>query len=214
MYVAVIPVYNPNVNFKALLREVKKHINDIIVIDDGSKNPFSIQMDGVSLIRNKINRGKGYSLRKAFNLCIEKKYQFAITLDADGQHDPSIIKDFINFETHTDIVIGARKIIYPMPLHRRFSNVVTSFLLSLRCGKKINDSQCGYRRYKLQSYEKYNYVQDGFQFESEVLIKVLSKGGSLDHINIPTIYNSSTSYINNVNDTLIFIKLYLRSFLW
>tara|TARA_B100000212_G_scaffold328437_1_gene292708 strand:- start:413 stop:1057 length:645 start_codon:yes stop_codon:yes gene_type:complete len=214
MHVAIIPVYNPNDHFIKLVKEVKKHIKDIIIIDDGSKIPFSINIDGVFLIRNRFNRGKGYSLRKAFKLCIDKNFKFAITLDADGQHDPSLINDFVNKNNHTDIIIGARKIAYPMPLHRRFSNFITSFLLSVRCGINILDSQCGYRKYNLETYKKFNYDLDGFQFESEVLIKILGNGGSLDHISIPTIYNSSTSYINNVRDTLTFIKLYIRSFTW
>ena len=53
-------------------------------------------MDGVSLIRNKINRGKGYSLRKAFNLCIEKKYQFAIKEITPGSN--SKVYKYIGFK--------------------------------------------------------------------------------------------------------------------
>ena len=105
----------------------------------------------------RLNRGKGYSLRKAFKLCIDKNYKFAITLDADGQHDPSLINDFVNKDNRTDIIIGARKISYPMPLHRRFSNFITSFLLSVRCGINIQDSQCGYRKYNLETFLKDYY---------------------------------------------------------
>ncbi|MAV59393.1 MAG: hypothetical protein CMG07_05520 [Candidatus Marinimicrobia bacterium] len=214
MYVAIIPVYNPNDHFIKLVKEVKKYINDIVIVDDGSKIPFSLNINGVYLVRNNENRGKGYSLRKAFRLCLDKNFRFAITLDTDGQHDPSKITDFINIDNHNDIVIGARKIAYPMPFHRRFSNFTTSFLLSIRCGIKIHDSQCGFRKYNLETYKKYNYDLNGFQFESEVLIRILGNGGSLDHISVPTIYNSSTSYINNVRDTLTFIKLYIRSLTW
>ena len=55
MHVAIIPVYNPNDHFIKLVKEVKKHIKDIIIIDDGSKIPFSINIDGVFLIRNRLN---------------------------------------------------------------------------------------------------------------------------------------------------------------
>ena len=214
MVVAIIPILNPNEKFNNFLIEVKKNIKNIIVIDDGSIHPVSIDLKNVRVIRNKVNRGKGYSLRKAFEYAMEKNFSSAITIDGDGQHEPRNIKQFLLFDNNIDIVIGKREFKYPMPLHRRFSNTITSFILSVRTSRKILDSQCGYRKYNLLSVDNYNYHEKGFHFESEVLIKILSNGGILDHTPVSTIYNNSKSYINNFSDTIKFISLLIKSLFW
>ena len=179
-----------------------------------SELSISIDLENVIVLKNKKNRGKGYSLNKAFEYALKNQYLSAITIDGDGQHDPREIYNFLKFEKKVDILIGKRNFSYPMPIHRRFSNLITSFILSIRSGVSILDSQCGYRKYNLNTLNKFTFLESGFNFESEVLIKVLSNGGSVDHINVTTIYNESKSHINKINDTLRFILLFFRSLFW
>ena len=83
--------------------------------------------------------------------------------------------------------------------------------MSLLTKKKILDSQSGYRRYKLDS-DFFNYcIEDGFQFESEILIDRLRKeNATLKHVSISTLYNDEKSSINNLLDTYKFIKLIIK----
>ena len=161
--------------------------------------------------RNTKNRGKGYSIKKGMKYAYKNNYTHVITLDADLQHDPVYIKSFLDTEENIDIVIGARSFDSSMPFLRRFSNFTTSFILSLLTKKKILDSQSGYRRYKLNS-DFFNYcIEDGFQFESEVLInKLREEGATLEHVSISTLYNDEKSSINNLLDTYKFIKLIIK----
>ena len=214
MIVAVIPVLNPNEDFYQFICDVKKYIEHIIVVDDGSEVPISLKINKVEVLRNDKNKGKGYSLVRAFKHAQENKFTSAITLDGDGQHDPNILNSFLKINNDIDIVIGNRDFRKPMPFHRILSNRITSFLLSLRSKNIILDSQCGYRKYNLDSLKFFTFKETGFHFESEVLIKVLSNGGTIDHIKIPTIYNNSKSYINKYSDTWKFIKLYIKSLFW
>ena len=214
MVVAIIPILNPNKKFNDFLIEVKKYIEHIIVIDDGSTQSVTTNLKNVKVLRNNINRGKGYSLKRAFDYAIQKKFISAITIDGDGQHEPNYIKQFLLFDNDIDIVIGNRLFKHPMPLHRIISNTITSFILSIRTNNKILDSQCGYRKYNLLSVGCYIYKETGFHFESEVLIKVLSNGGTLEHTPVSTIYNNSKSYINNFSDTIKFISLLVKSLFW
>ena len=81
-----------------------------------------------------------------------------------------------------------------------------------RVKTNIYDSQCGYRRYLLKDIVNEKYNEKGFQFETEILLKVLkNKNKIISHINIPTIYNKSHSYIHNFADTYKFIKLIVRN---
>ena len=83
--------------------------------------------------------------------------------------------------------------------------------MSYICHKQILDSQCGYRRYILDNVCSETYFENGFQFESEVLIKLLRINCSLCHIEIPTIYAQEDSSMNNFWDTIRFIRLIIRS---
>ena len=186
---------------------------NILVIDDGSSDTVKINSSDnlIVLLRNNTNRGKGYSLKKAFNYASEKKYTHAITIDADLQHESEYIKDFLNADQKINLVIGMRDFKENMPVHRRFSNKITSYIASKITGKRILDSQSGYRRYKLESKTYNNCLENGFQFETEVLINELKqKSSTVEHIPISTVYNNEKSSINNIADTYKFIKMIFR----
>ena len=94
---AVIPAYNEEKNLGLILKKVKAHSIDIIVIDDGSIDQTATiaEREGAHLIRHPINKGKGDAIRNGFQLALEKGYDIIISLDADGQHDPGEIPHFI-----------------------------------------------------------------------------------------------------------------------
>ena len=206
---AVIPCYNDESFLKDLIPEVKKYVDEILLIDDGSKIAIPDKYN-CYMIRNRVNRGKGYSIKKSLSFAIEKGFSHIITLDADGQHSPRIIPDFLNVKANIDIVLGRRDFNASMPLHRRLSNKITSWLVSWFTKQIVYDSQCGFRRYKVSTFNKIICLENGFQYESEVLIKGL-KGTELVHVDIPTIYSNEKSSINNLHDSVKFIRLVLRS---
>ena len=99
-----------------------------------------------------------------------------------------------------------------MPMSRKFSNRLTSFIISKIVGQRIVDSQCGYRRYRLSSIDDLEFREMGFQFESEVLIKAIHSESKIKQIKISTIYDKNNkSYIKHFSDTLKFIRLIVRS---
>ena len=210
--VVIIPAYNPPNKFPKLIHYIKnKLFLDIIIIDDGSKPPIKLlNSENIYLLINKTNKGKGYALIKAFKFAIEKGFTHAITLDADFQHDPKYINEFISINENIKIVYGKRNFSKTMPVHRRLSNFLTSYIISLICNVKIHDTQCGYRRYKLDEMQSYKFSQNGFQFETEVLFKIVKNPNSITHIEIPTIYNNSNSSIRIIKDTLKFINFVIK----
>ena len=165
MIAVIIPAYNPENILDDIIKKSKNYIDKIIIVDDGSEIPVTVKSVDVEILRNDVNRGKGISLIKGFQYAIDNNIKQVITLDCDGQHDPNFIPEFIKCEESIDIVIGNRVFSDSMPLHRKFSNTITSLILSLRCGKQILDSQCGYRRYNLENIKNYDYNESGFHFE-------------------------------------------------
>lgn len=213
----VIPAYNTNNLIEKLIFELRRNSElPVLIIDDGSTIPieFDSSISNLDLIRHDQNRGKGAALISGLIWARKHGFSHIVSMDSDFQHPPNLIKEFSAIDPDIDIVCGARHFGGSMPYHRRLSNFITSLLITLRAGKKVLDSQCGFRRYKIDTVLNHNYTENGFQFESEILIKLLSNGAKIDHVAIPVIYNNETSSINNLGDTFKFIQLYLTSFFW
>ena len=91
-FIIVIPAYNPDIRMVEVVKNLVDKFKFIIVVNDGSKvnslKYFNEIKDNVILLKNKENKGKGYSLKKAFKYVIEKeiKVDGVITMDSDGQH--------------------------------------------------------------------------------------------------------------------------------
>ncbi len=211
--VIIIPAFNPPNTFSKLIQSIRNITSiPIIIVDDGSYTSIEIgtEHSNIYLFKNKINRGKGFSLLKGFIYAYEQGFTHSITLDADSQHDPVFINEFISVDENISIVCGKRHFKYSMPYHRRLSNIITSNIVSYICNTNVYDSQCGYRRYRLKDIYKETFIEQGYQFETEVLINNLLNGFKISHINISTIYSNNSSTIRNIYDTFKFLKLIIR----
>jgi len=205
----IIPAYNEDSNIYNLVDKVLKEYKvKIIVVDDGSTNPIQIEDENVTVLRNKTNKGKGYSIIKGVEFSTESGFTHSVVMDADLQHHPKHIQSFLD-EPDCDMVLGFRKIAKPMPFQRILSNKITSFIISKIIGRRVMDSQTGYRRYKNSLISENHFSEKGFHFESEILIKT-GKAINISQIPIDTIYNSSSSHIKPFYDTISFIKLIFK----
>ena len=208
---AVIPFYNESKTINRVVLETLKYVSFVIAVNDGSTDgsPDNIPIsEKVTLISYKRNRGKGYALRKGLEKGIEKGFLKLVTIDADSQHDPEEIPALISGLTNYDIVIGNRlNDLKGMPLQRRISNKITSFLLSIKTGQKILDSQCGFRAYRAETVKNITTVEDGYEAETEILIKASRGGYKIGFINITTIYGDEESKMMPIKTTFGFIKL-------
>ena len=210
----IIPAFNPPDTFYHLIQTIRKEMTiPIIIIDDGSQPAVKIEpaFIFVTLLRNNINKGKGFSLIKGIHYALENGYTHCITLDADSQHDPAYIPEFLSIDENISIVCCKRDLNGSMPFHRRLSNIITSKIVSFICQTKLFDSQCGYRRYNLQDVCRESYFEQGFQFETEILIKLLKNKLKIFHVDIPTIYAGESSSMRHIYDTLKFIRLIIRT---
>ena len=211
MYSIVIPSYNePDLDI--LIDKIKRiHDFEIIVIDDGSIPLLTLKdtYRRVSIIRNEENKGKGYSILKGIKESSKKGCRYSIVVDADFQHAPEDIGDFVDFSEEYDLIIGYRKFKLPMPFLRIISNKITSFIISFIIRKKIKDSQCGFRMYRNSIFKNFTFNEKGFQFESEFLLKA-GKDIKIKQVPIKTIYSNNSSHINKTKDTYKFIKLIIK----
>jgi hypothetical protein len=208
----VIPNYNHNTPCSLLLNKLSSY--DILVIDDGSNDIFKFENNQLNtkIIRNSVNRGKGYCIKKAAKYAKSKNYSHILTIDADLQHSPKFIDDFLKFNKH-DFVYGKRNFNKNMPISRKISNYLTSKVTSYICNSEISDSQCGYRLYNLNLFNGLKSLEDGYQFETEILLKKINRHSLVSYVDITTVYNKNGSSISNIHDTMKFIILIVRNIL-
>lgn len=220
-FLVLIPAYNASLTISELIEKASEFIDksDIVVIDDGSKDEtFAIaQKAGVVVLSHKENTGKGEALKTGFKYAQKKNYDAIFTIDADLQHDPSSIRDFLQKANRnfSGIIIGTRDIhLKKMPFARWLSNNLTSMILSILSGQTIRDSQSGYRLISTQVLKKVKLKAKKYDLESEILVKSGRKGFKIDEVPIKTIYHGGKSFINPFVDTARFIKLIWRTLWW
>jgi len=100
-----------------------------------------------------------------------------------------------------------------MPLARQLSNNLTSLVISILSGKRIRDSQCGFRLLPLDLLCLAPARSARFLYESETLFMLGVCGVNVHDVPISVIYNDSQSHINPLTVILKFIGLFWRR-LW
>lgn len=212
-----IPAYKAVKDLKKFLPSLLLYAphDKICIVDDASHDgteSLCVRF-GIECLRQETNQGKGAALKKGFAHLLNRKAQWILTMDADGQHAVADITQFLDaVKKYPDagLIIGARSIkVLTMPPERFFSNTVTSGILSLMCGQKILDSQCGYRIYSSKLFKKINLQHKRFEMESEVILKACSAGFEVRFIPVQTLYCSTRSHISHIKDILRWIRAVL-----
>jgi len=196
--VALIPAYQEGPRIGAVVERARAHL-PVVVIDDGSSDDTAAQAEaaGATVVHQLPNAGKGAALRAGFRYALDGGYAAAVTLDADGQHDPDEIPAFLDVfrERRPELVIGKRAF-GEMPPVRRLSNTLGGLTLSAALGRNVPDNQSGYRligrvllRAMLESDES------GFEFEVEMIARAIALGLPIEWVPIRTIYAGEPSHI-------------------
>jgi len=211
---AVIPVFNSWMKVPSLVEAVRRQGLDVCIVDDGSTMSPDLSFLRVKavLLRHSVNRGKGAALRTAFSFALEQGYEGVVTLDSDGQHSPGDIPRFLEAALDNKFVVGKRDFCHPsMPLLRKMSNRITSYLLSHLLGRPIADAQCGFRFIHRDVLSRVVTEKEGFEMESEMIIKACREGYPPVFIPVKTIYSGEKSAIKGFRDTSAFIRLYFKA---
>lgn len=187
------------------------HVQQIIVVDDGSTDQTATlaEQAGATVIRLGSNNGKGVALRAGLQQAIDSGFDFAITMDGDGQHLVADLPNFLNaaFTDRFDLVIGNRMSdTSEMPWIRREVNRWMSRKISKLAGCELPDTQCGYRLIRLSLWNQREWATTGFEIESEMLFSFVRMGGQLSFVPIATVYKEERSKIHPVRDTIRWLR--------
>jgi glycosyltransferase involved in cell wall biosynthesis len=219
---ALIPALNAERTIGDVVRGVRQLLADVVVIDDGSSDRTGAVAAGLGahVIRHPQNRGKGAGLKSGFAYAIENGFESVITLDADGQHLPREIPKFIacRDETGADLIIGGRSHLFGQMLpRRRMANRFSAWSIARSSGTNVTDSQSGFRLYSAKLLRSIRLHTDGFDMESEVIVRA-GRGGFkviTTPIDLGFVDGLSTSHYKPLKDTLrIAWTVFRARFFW
>src|SRR5680860_18513 len=215
----LIPAYNEEKHIDKVIKNCAVYNIDIIVVDDGSidntvqviEKIKALELYRLLFLKHSKNHGKGAALQTGFKYILEKKYQGVITIDADAQHETREIKDFLIMITteSPDLIIGNRLQNHKsMPRIRYFTNIFTSWIISLFAGKKIADTQSGFRYISCRLLKNVELRTKNFDTESEIILKAAWLGLKIKNIPISTIYHlDAVSEVSPFFDAVKFFTL-------
>ena len=190
----IVPTYNNHKTLKRVLDSVLEYTANVIVVNDGSTdttNEILNEYWQLTQIHHPKNAGKGQALRNGFKKAIELNYDYAITIDSDGQHFASDIPKFIEaIAVEGDaLLIGSRNMTQEnVPKKSSFGNNFSNFWFWFETGIRLEDTQSGYRLYPLQLISK-KYFTKKFEFEIEVIVRSAWKGIPVKNIPIQILYD-------------------------
>jgi len=205
----IIPVYNSEKLIADVIKSVFQYTENLIVVNDGSTdgtfdairhcglNP-QFSEKNITLVSYEKNRGKGYALQQGFRKAAEMDFTHAVTMDADGQHLATDIATLVQVSEKQPnaLIIGARKFDNPnMPPGNIFANNFSNFWFMVHTGKRLPDTQTGFRVYPLQKIGKMRLFTNRYEAELEMLVRSAWR-------NIPIVSQPINVYYPPVNERL------------
>lgn len=217
-FLTVIPVYNEEATVESILRQVKEFSPNILVVDDGStdRTPDLIsKQDGIKVICHQTNKGYGAALISAFRYAVSHpEYEALLTMDCDGQHDPSRAHLLLDGLSTADIVSGSRYLgqfedDVEAPLDRMQVNRQITKELNTLLKFELTDSFCGYKAYRSSALAKLDITESGWGMPLQVLVQAAKAGLSIKEVPVPRIYlDAKRSFGPVLNDPSERIRYY------
>ena len=201
----IIPVYNSENLIANVIKSVLQYAENVIIVNDGSTDgtlEVLHHFSEITLVSYTKNRGKGYALQQGFKRASELGFTHVITMDADGQHLATDIATLTQASEKQPnaLIVGARKFDNPnMPQGNIFANNFSNFWFMVQTGRRLPDTQTGFRVYPLQKIGKMRLFTNRYEAELEILVRSAWR-------NIPIVSQAINVYYPPKNERLSHFK--------
>ncbi len=188
----IIPAFNEEKSICAVIKSIKEY-GQVIVVNDGSEDQTAREAQNVGAIVIDHKRNKGYdaALSTGFKKADEHNCKYAITFDADGQHDPKVIRRFIDLlDSQVDLVVGVR------PKCARFSERIFAFYTNLFYGLK--DPLCGLKGYTLRLYREQGFFDSYRSINTQLALFCIKGKGLFAQIPVPIHHRAGASRFGSI----------------
>src|SRR5262245_52321520 len=191
-----IPVYNEARHVESVIEEVRRYSSRILVVNDGSTDETAnilVRQHGLEVITHPVNRGYGAALISAFDYARRQCIDVLVTMDCDGQHEPSRIPVLLEAIHDVDIVSGSR---YLRDFHqdtlapqdrRRINREITAELNRRFC-LHLTDAFCGFKAYRREALEHLHITETGWGMPLQLWIQAARLGLRIKEVGVPRLY--------------------------
>jgi len=201
---AIIPCYNEATTIGSVVLKAKRHVDNILVIDDGSIDDTAdvARAAGATVISHRMNYGKSRAIKTGFKYALNQGFDYVVTIDGDGQHNPDEIPSVLGnlMNNGHDISIGLRSGNgTEMPFWRKIGKRALDYATSFGNGGHVTDSQCGFRAFNKKAVKIITPRLNGgdFTIESEQLIRAHELGLGVSHTNVTCKYKNLDTSAKN-----------------
>lgn len=205
----IIPTYNEHSTIEELIGYVQSVSypieHEIILVDDASidrtyekevliRTQNRKESNNIRLFKNKINRGKGFSIRKGIRRCTG---DIIIIQDADKEYDPHEIPKLLEpiLQGETDVVYGSRFLNAARPEGMAFANWIANRFLTwvtnVLYGLNLTDMETCYKVFRADIVKNLKLRANRFTFEPEVTALLAKK--KIKIIELPISYHGRTA---------------------
>jgi dolichyl-phosphate beta-glucosyltransferase len=218
----VIPAYNEEKRIEVSVNKVMSYLErqkmkyEIIVVDDGSSDRTAEVVEKLDngklvLLRNRRNRGKGFSVRRGI---LKAKMDYILFSDADLSSPITELPKLLRHMKKYDIAVGSRRmarsrIVIKQPWYRSIPGRVFPLIVYLIIIRGIRDTQCGFKLFRKPVAHTLFKMQrlERFSFDAEILLLAKRMGYSIKEVPV-TWVNALDSKLNAVTDSYgMFVEL-------
>jgi polyprenyl-phospho-N-acetylgalactosaminyl synthase len=221
---AIIPTYNNPQTLEEVVRRVREHITDVVVVDDGSAEPARKVVQQLAdagrcqVVFRPQNGGKGAAVKTGLEWAHEHNYDYALQIDADLQHDTNDIPKLVAGVTETangTLVLAQPTFDASAPKGRLRARKITAFMAMVETlSRKVGDPLCGFRVYPVATSLQVRARGNAMDFDPEIAVRLVWAGVSVVHVPTPVIYRTAddggVSHYRGVVDTLLIAGAHFR----
>jgi len=186
-------VYDHARTVAAVVRGAREHATTVLVCDDGSTDGSgeAAASAGAIVLRHAVNQGKGAALWSLLHSALDRKFRYAISIDADGQHLTDDLPKLaaLAYDEPGTLLIGERDLIGAgAPPSSEFGRKFSNFWVWFEAGARVEDSQSGFRAYPLPEVIQLRPRNRRYDFEVEVLLRAAWAGIQLRSAKVGVLY--------------------------
>lgn len=213
----ILPAFNEEVSIGSIVLLTKPHCDNVIVVDDGSSDRTATiaRKAGAHVIVHEVNQGKGGALKTGFAAAVSLGADIIVTMDSDGQHNPTDIPRIIApiIDGTAEMVNGSRYLSHSdknTPIYRRVGQTILDTATNMSSGLRITDSQSGFRAFSVSTKDVFRFSAQGMAIESEMLADAGRSGLQIKEVEIGVRYDVDGSTENPIKHGLGVLVMVLK----
>ena len=197
--------------------DFRGRITKVLIGDDCSQDSTHLvalgyqQLSGdlpMEVVRHPENLGYGGNQKAGYRWAVEHGLDIVVLLHGDGQYAPEMLPQMVApLELgEADAVFGSRMMDEGgalrggMPRYKYLGNKILTRVENLVAGASLSEWHSGYRAYSIDALRQvpFDRNDDGFNFDTQIIVQFLEAGKRIVEIPIPTYYGDEICHVNGI----------------